>query len=97
MIDQVVLKFGLPDRITGFIGSQRKENATGIEDSCTILLHYKGMLATIKAAVVSPEVEQLRYWVRGEEGSYKKVGNVEWDRRTKLMFPSSIWIARKTS
>jgi hypothetical protein len=87
MIDQVVLKFGLPEKITGFIGSQRKENTAAIEDSCTILLHYNGMLATIKAAVVSPEVEQLRYWVRGEDGSYKKVGNVERDRRTKLMLP----------
>lgn len=77
LIDQVVLKFGLPERITGFIGSQRKDNTRGYEDSCTILLHYKAMLATIKAAVVSPEVEQLRYWVRGEEGSYKKVSIVD--------------------
>lgn len=73
LIDQVVVKFGLPDRITGFIGSQRKDNTAGYEDSCTILLHYKAMLATVKAAVVSLEVEQLRYWVRGEGGSYKKV------------------------
>ena len=74
LIDQVMLKFGLPERITGFIGSQREDNTTGYEDSCTILLHYNAMLATIKAAVVSPEVEQLRYWIRGEKGSYKKVG-----------------------
>lgn len=37
-------------------------------------MHYAdGMVATIKVAVVSPEVEQLRFWVRGERGSYKKV------------------------
>jgi len=30
------------------------------------------MLATIKAGVVSPEVNQLRYWVRGDKGSFKK-------------------------
>lgn len=77
LIDQVVLRFGLPQRITGFVGSQREGTGSGpkgYEDSCTILLHYGGMLATVKAAVVSLEVEQLRFWVRGEGGSYKKVG-----------------------
>ncbi|KAK4696224.1 hypothetical protein P7C71_g1658, partial [Lecanoromycetidae sp. Uapishka_2] len=53
LIDQVVVAFGLPDRITGFVGSQRESNPEGIEDSCTILLHYdlKGLLATVKAGV----------------------------------------------
>ena len=73
LIDQVVLTFGMPKRITGFIGSQSENNTTGYEDSFTVLLHYEGMLATAKAAVVSPEVEQLRYWVRGDKGSYKQV------------------------
>ena len=76
LIDQVVVTFGLPEKITGFVGSQRENNVTGLEDSCTILLHYDGMLATVKAAVVSPEVNQLRYWVRGVKGSYKKVSNL---------------------
>jgi len=75
LIDQVVVSFGLPDKITGFVGSQREHNPENVEDSCTILLHYEstGLLATVKAGVVSPEVEQLRFWVRGEKGSYKKV------------------------
>ena len=75
LIDQVMVSFGLPEKITGFVGSQRAHNPEDIEDSCTLLLHYdsKGLLATIKAGVVSPEVEQLRYWIRGEKGSYKKV------------------------
>lgn len=77
LIDQIVLKFGLPAKITGFVGTQREPNSQDNEDSCTILLHYTDMLATVKAAVVSPEVEQLRYWVRGEEGSYKKVSIVD--------------------
>ena len=67
------MAFGLPERVTGFVGSQREHNPEGLEDSCTVLLHYDGMLATVKAAVVSLEVEQLRYWVRGVRGSYKKV------------------------
>lgn len=73
LIDQAVVAFGLPDRITGFVGSQREHNPGEVEDSCTVLLHYNsGLLATVKAAVVSPEENQLRYWVRGDKGSYKK-------------------------
>lgn len=74
LIDQVVMAFGLPDKITGFVGSQRDHNPGEVEDSCTVLLHYNsGLLATVKAAVVSPEENQLRYWVRGDKGSFKKV------------------------
>lgn len=74
LIDQAVVAFGLPDRVTGFVGSQREHNPGEVEDSCTVLLHYhSGLLATVKAAVVSPEENQLRYWVRGDKGSYKKV------------------------
>ncbi len=73
LMDQVVVTFGLPKRITGFVGTQRENNTTGYEDSCTIILHYDAIMATVKAAVVSPEVKQLRYWVRGDKGSFKKV------------------------
>ena len=72
LIDQVVVLFGIPSRITGFVGSHRASNPGGFEDSCTVLLHYDGMTATVKATVVSPEVEQLRYWIRGEKGSFMK-------------------------
>ena len=79
LIDQVVVAFGLPKKVTGFVGSQRESNPGGYEDSCTVLLHYDGMLATVKAGVVSPEENQLRYWVRGVKGSYKKVSrNHHW-------------------
>jgi predicted dehydrogenase len=72
-LDQAVHLLGKPDRVTGFVGSQRAVNTSGFEDSFTVLLHYKsGLLVTAKAGVVSPEEEQLRFWVRGENGSYKK-------------------------
>ena len=73
LIDQVVVAFGLPRRVTGFVGSQREDNPAGYEDSCTVLLHYDQMIATVKTAVVSLEESQLRFWVRGVEGTYKKV------------------------
>lgn len=74
LMDQVVHLFGFPQRITAFVGSQRDVNPHGLEDSCTVLLHYDSlkMVATVKAGVVSPEVKQLRYWVRGVKGSFKK-------------------------
>lgn len=76
LIDQIVVAFGMPKRITGFCGSQRENNSTGFEDSFTVLMHFDGLLATVKAAVVSPEKRQLRYWIRGTQGSYKKVSLV---------------------
>lgn len=73
LLDQAVHLFGLPQRITGFVGSQRVNNPTGLEDSFTALLHYNtGLLVTAKAGVVSPEEKQLRFWVRGDKGSFKK-------------------------
>ena len=74
LIDQAVVAFGLPEKITAFIGPQRLySEGQAIDDSCTVLLQYKnGLLVTVKVGVVSPETAQLRYWVRGEKGSYKK-------------------------
>ncbi|KAI9677383.1 MAG: hypothetical protein M1817_006335 [Caeruleum heppii] len=75
LIDQALVMFGLPERVTAFVGSQRQGGPEGFDDSCTILLHYPhSLLVTIKAGVVSPELEQLRYWVRGENASYQKFG-----------------------
>ncbi|KAL8697330.1 MAG: hypothetical protein Q9224_002369, partial [Gallowayella concinna] len=73
LIDQIYVLFGLPQKITAFLGSQRADNPGNYDDACTVLMHYKdGMIATVKVAVVSPEASQLRFWVRGENGSYKK-------------------------
>ncbi|KGO78017.1 Oxidoreductase, N-terminal [Penicillium italicum] len=73
ILDQTVHLLGLPARVTGFIGSSREANSSSYEDSFTVLLHYaNGTLATAKATVVSPEEEQLRFWVRGDKGSFKK-------------------------
>lgn len=74
LIDQVYVQFGLPKKVTAFVGNQRRGVVGGAPDSITVLLHYDGpLLVTVKAGVVSPEVEQLRYWVRGTKGSFKKV------------------------
>lgn len=74
LIDQVYSLFGMPERVTGFVGSQRRGVTEGSHDSCTVLLHYDGgkLLVTAKAGVISPEIEQLRFWVRGTKGGFKK-------------------------
>ena len=70
----------MPNRVTGVVGCSRVP-VSDFEDSMTVLLHYdadekKGragnMLVTAKAAVNSAEVEQLRFWARGDKGSFKK-------------------------
>jgi predicted dehydrogenase len=72
LIDQVVFTYGMPDKITAFIVEQRQGDTKGYKDSFTVLLHYPGLLATLKAGVVSAEQDQLRFWVRGTRASYKK-------------------------
>jgi hypothetical protein len=65
----------MPSKVTAFLDSQRQGDDGGIGDSCNVLLHYdSGMTATVKAGVVSCEVQQLRYWIRGEKGSFWKGG-----------------------
>lgn len=73
LMDQVLVLYGMPKRVTGFVSSVREGNDIGFDDACTVLLHYDCLLATVKAQVVSPETRQLRYWVRGTKGSFKKV------------------------
>ncbi|RAL13073.1 NAD binding Rossmann fold oxidoreductase [Aspergillus homomorphus CBS 101889] len=72
LLDQAVQLFGLPARVTGVVGSQREHTPAGLEDAFTVLLHYPGLLVTAKSTVVSAEEDQLRFWVRGDKGSYKK-------------------------
>ncbi|KAK1813840.1 hypothetical protein LTR12_011748 [Friedmanniomyces endolithicus] len=75
-IDQVYQLFGLPLKVTGFITTQRRYPREGsAHDSHTLILQYMdGLMVTVKAAIVSPETEQLRFWVRGTTGSFKKFG-----------------------
>nr|POF21072.1 putative oxidoreductase [Quercus suber] len=72
LIDQVYHAFGMPQKVTGFLGNQRRGVKEGAPDSCTVLLHYDAMLATVKAGVVSAEEEQLRFWIKGSKGSFQK-------------------------
>lgn len=75
LIDQALQLFGMPQKVTGFLYHQREHGAKyGDADSMTILLHYvDGPLVTLKASIMNPEKEKLRFWVRGDKGAFKKV------------------------
>ncbi|RAQ57015.1 NAD binding Rossmann fold oxidoreductase [Aspergillus flavus] len=70
LTDQTIQLFGLPKRITAFLGNQR-EGIDGSADSFTVLMHYDEFMATAIAAVISPQEKQLRFWVRGSKGTFK--------------------------
>ena len=73
LIDQAYVLFGMPQSVVGLFSNQRNDGAQE-PDSMTVLLRYgnEGPLVTAKAGVLSIETEQLRYWVRGSKGSFKK-------------------------
>jgi predicted dehydrogenase len=67
----------MPAKLTGFLNYERTPEEKGSElavhDGFTVLLHYEnGLTATAKASVFSASNAQLRFWARGERGSYKK-------------------------
>jgi predicted dehydrogenase len=73
LIDQVVVAFGMPKRVMAVFQHQRQDGAEE-PDAITVLLGYDtGLLVTAKAGVISIETQQLRYWVRGTEGTYMKL------------------------
>jgi predicted dehydrogenase len=73
LLDQVYVLYGLPRTVTGSFENQRNDGEAE-PDSITVLLGYGagGPLVTAKAGVMCVETEQLRYWVRGTKGSFKK-------------------------
>lgn len=76
LLDQVYTLFGAPASVTAIVGIQERRVSGTPPDAFTLLLQYENeggnMLVTAKASVISPMQEQLRYWVRGSKGSYKK-------------------------
>jgi predicted dehydrogenase len=75
-IDQALVLFGRPASVTAFLRSVRGIESE-IDDTFTIILQYSGekknLLVTIKTAIVTPMLDQLKTFVRGTEGSFIKV------------------------
>ncbi|KAI0160089.1 NAD(P)-binding protein [Hypoxylon sp. FL1284] len=81
LIDQVYVLFGMPRGVFATFASQRDGRLSGPEDpdlepdSVTAQLFYQnGLVAFVRIAVASAEVQQPRFWIRGTKGSYRKTG-----------------------
>jgi predicted dehydrogenase len=79
-LDQALYLFGRPASVTGFFRSNRGVDSA-IDDTFTIILQYSGeqkrLLVTVKTAIVTHMKDQLRFLVRGNKGTYLKVGTVD--------------------
>lgn len=73
-MDQTISLFGKPDEVWGRFLCQRGQG-NQVVDSITAILSYQRRLdVIIRIGAVSCEKKQLRYWIRGTEGSFKKWG-----------------------
>lgn len=79
LIDQVYVLFGMPKSVYAKFVSQRDGSFALIKgkdyvdpDSVTVLLSYDGgMLVHVRIGVLSAEVKQPRFWIRGTKGSFR--------------------------
>lgn len=76
LIDQAYILFGMPQSVHGRLLSQRSgkfdyENPDGLAAELT---YPDGLLVNVRISVMSIELEQPRFWVRGSKGSFRKVG-----------------------
>ncbi|AEO70556.1 uncharacterized protein THITE_2122175 [Thermothielavioides terrestris NRRL 8126] len=75
-LDQALYLFGRPASVTAFLRSNRGVDSE-IDDTFTIILQYSGkqknLLVTVKTAIVTHMKDQLKYFVRGTQGTYLKV------------------------
>ncbi|KAH7178688.1 hypothetical protein DER46DRAFT_655943 [Fusarium sp. MPI-SDFR-AT-0072] len=76
LIDQAYVLFGKPQSVHGRLLSQREgkfdfENPDGVSAELT---YPDGLLVNIRISVLSAELEQPRFWVRGTKGSFRKLG-----------------------
>ena len=78
-LDQTLVLYGKPKSVTAFTRALRRESRT--DDSFTVVLQYggekKNLVATVKTTIVStlPMERQLKYLVRGRDGTFIKVSS----------------------
>ncbi|KAH8113302.1 NAD-binding protein, partial [Phellopilus nigrolimitatus] len=99
LIDQVVSLFGRPQKVTGFVENVRGLGDPDVDDSFTLVLHYAKteerkypIKALLRAHILSVRDPQLRFVVRGTEGSYVKYGlDVQEDQLKAVLSPEDIY------
>lgn len=76
LIDQAYTLFGTPASVRGRLLSQREGRPDFFNpDSVSADLNYaNGMVANIRISALSVEMDQPRFWIRGDKGSFHKLG-----------------------
>jgi len=81
LIDQALTLFGRPEKLTAFIQNVRGVGSPEVDDTFTIHFHYPAgptrphpFTAILRAHILSVRSSQLRYFVRGTQGTYTKSG-----------------------
>ncbi|KAG6833720.1 hypothetical protein H0H87_001152 [Tephrocybe sp. NHM501043] len=98
LIDQALTLFGKPESITAFIQNIRGVGSPEVDDSFTIHFHYpRGspqpypFTAILRGHILSARSSQLRYLVRGTQGTYVKYGvDVQEDQLKVIPKPADI-------
>ncbi|KAI0306951.1 NAD-P-binding protein [Multifurca ochricompacta] len=101
LIDQALVLFGRPKSITAFIENARNKGDPDVDDSFTIFLRYPAgtvsphpFTAILRAHVLSVRASQLRYKVRGTQGTFIKYGlDTQEDQLRVLPEPNHIHAA----
>ncbi|TFK92839.1 oxidoreductase [Polyporus arcularius HHB13444] len=101
-IDQVLVLFGRPQKITAMIENIRGLGSKEVDDCFTIYLHYpprpaaKGLqptsfTAVLRGHILSVRSSQIRYVVRGTQGTFLKYGvDVQEDQLKVIPSPAGI-------
>ncbi|KZT20780.1 NAD-P-binding protein [Neolentinus lepideus HHB14362 ss-1] len=83
LIDQALVLFGRPTKITAFIQNVRGIGDPNVDDCFTIYFHYTpfppnrphSLTVILRSHILSVSAPQLRWVVRGTQGTYTKYGS----------------------
>ncbi|KAI0824645.1 oxidoreductase [Trametes gibbosa] len=101
-IDQAVVLFGRPIKLTAFVENIRGLGSKEVDDCFTIFLHYPPVKAAsgvqpqslkviLRGHILSVRAPQVRYVVRGTRGTYLKSGvDVQEDQLKVIPSPAAI-------
>ncbi|KAG6832940.1 hypothetical protein H0H92_004824 [Tricholoma furcatifolium] len=98
IIDQALVLFGRPEKLTAFVRNARAIGSPEVDDSFDIYFHYprgpvgsRPFTVILRGHILSARSSQLRYLVRGIQGAYVKYGvDVQEDQLKAMAFPKSI-------
>ncbi|KAM5534911.1 hypothetical protein V8D89_011466 [Ganoderma adspersum] len=101
-LDQVLVLFGRPAKLTAFKENIRGIGSKEVDDAFTIFLHYPprqaasglqptSFTAILRGHILSVRSSQVRYVVRGTQGTYLKYGvDVQEDQLKVIPSPADI-------